>query len=214
MKNKKEWWIIPLVIVIIAFSASWTLKLETFGERFLLTLLATAIVILLNLVAKKITASLLDCEIEVKLWEVGKYGFDKKQHAKRPFPMGAVLPVVSKIILFPLNFFVWMASLIFDVKPKVSRSAKRFGLYTFSDVTEYHIGLIAAAGILVNLLIAVIGYFAGFSLLARLSMYYAFFNMLPLSELDGNKIFFGSLIMWSFLAALTIIGMLFAIFII
>jgi Zn-dependent protease len=214
MKTKKELWIVPLIILVIAFSASWTLNLETFKEKFLLTLFATAIVILLNLAAKKITARMLDCEIEVKLWEIGKYGFDKKQHSKRPFPMGAILPIISKIILFPLNFFVWMASLVFDVKPKVSRSAKRFGLYTFSDVTEYHIGLIAAAGILVNLLIAVIGYFTGFSLLSRLSMYYAFFNMLPLSELDGNKIFFGSLIMWSFLAGLTLIGMLFAIFII
>jgi hypothetical protein len=214
MALKKEIYLIPLVILIIAFSASWTINLQSFLNIFLIVLASTAVVVLANVFTKKIAAKMLDCEIELKLWEIGKYGFDKKQHAKRPIPMGAILPVLSKIALFPLRYFTWMASLVFDVKPKVSRSAKRFGLYTFSDVTEYHIGLIAAAGILINLILAVVGYFTGFTTLARISMYYAFFNMLPLSELDGNKIFFGSLIMWSFLAALVLIGMLFAIFII
>jgi hypothetical protein len=214
MINKKELYIIPLVIVIISFSACLSLNMTNLGEILLTTLLAITIVIISNVFAKKIVAHMLDAEIEMKIWEVGKYGFDKNQHTKRAFPMGAALPILSKIILFPLNSFVWMASLVFDVKAKVSRGAKRFGLYTFSDVTEYHLGLIAAAGILVNLIIAAIAYFTGFTLLARLSMYYAFFNILPLSELDGNKIFFGSLIMWSFLAALVLIGMLFAIFII
>jgi len=107
-----------------------------------------------------------------------------------------------------------MASLVFDVKPRVYRSAKRFGLYTFSEVTEYHLGLIAASGIVINLILAIVGYFVGFPLFARLNMYYAFFNILPISELDGNKIFFGSKIMWSFLASLVLIGMLFAIFIV
>jgi hypothetical protein len=214
MALKKEIYIIPLVIFIIAFSASWTMNLKNLLDIFLITLASTAVVVLSNVLVKKAIAKILDCEIEIKVWEIGKYGFDKNQHAKRAIPMGAILPVLSKIVLFPLKYFTWMASLVFDVKSKVSRSAKRFGLYTFSDVTEYHIGLIAAAGILINLILAVIGYFAGFATLARISMYYAFFNMLPISELDGNKIFFGSRIMWSFLAALTLIGMLFAIFII
>jgi len=214
MINKKELGIISLVIVIISFSASLSLNLSNFIDVFLITLLATAITIISNILVKKLVAHMLDSEIEMKIWEAGKYGFDKNQHSKRSFPMGAVLPVISKIILFPLNSFVWMASLVFDVKPKVSRSAKRFGLYTFSDITENHIGLIAAAGIVINLALSIIGYFTGFTTLARISMYYAFFNILPLSELDGNKIFFGNLIIWSFLAALILVGMLFAIFII
>jgi hypothetical protein len=214
MVLKKELLIIPLIIIVIAFSASWTMNLNEFISLFPMVLGTVAIVVVANVITKKSAAKMLDCEIEIKVWEIGKYGFDKNQHAKRILPMGAILPVLAKVILFPLKYFTWMGSLIFDVKSKVSRSAKRFGLYTFSDVTEYHIGLIAAAGILINLILAVVGYFTGFSTLARISMYYAFFNMLPLSELDGNKIFFGSLIMWSFLAALVLIGMLFAIFII
>ena len=40
-----------------------------------------------------------------------------------------------------------------------------------------------------------------------INFWFAFFNMLPISELDGNKIFFGSIVFWSFLAILTLIGL-------
>jgi len=43
-------------------------------------------------------------------------------------------------------------------------------------------------------------------------VYYAFFNILPLSDLDGNKIFFGNLVLWSFIAALVLIGMGYVLF--
>ncbi|MEK6913603.1 MAG: hypothetical protein AABW47_02940 [Nanoarchaeota archaeon] len=220
MINKKEIFVVALVIIIIALSLNLSANLIEDWRSVFFTLAIVSIVILSNVLIKKFTAYHLDSEIEMKIWEMnipfffGKYGGSKDKHAKKPFPLGAFLPVISKIIFFPFNSFVWMASLVFDVRPRVYRSAKRFGLYTFSDVTEYHLGIIAASGILINLIIAGIGYFAGFPLLARLSMYYAFFNILPLSDLDGNKIFFGSKIMWSFLASLILIGMLLAIFIV
>ena len=209
MINKKEIPIIALVIVIISVSVSLSLNMVQEWKISLLTLLAVSIVVLFNIFTKKFTAYNLDSEIEMRVWEIGKYKSNKK-----PFAIGAFLPLLSKIILFPFNSFVWMASLVFDVKPKTYRAAKRFGLYTFSEVTEYHLGLIAASGVVINLILAVIGYFLGFELFARLSVYYAFFNIIPLSDLDGNKIFFGSKIMWSFLASLVLIGMLLAIFIV
>jgi len=107
-----------------------------------------------------------------------------------------------------------MASLIFEVKPKVYRAAKRYGLYKFSEMTEYHIGLIAASGIAVNILLGIIGYLINFPLFAKLNIYYALFNLIPISELDGNKIFFGSFVLWCFLASIVLLGMLCILFII
>ena len=78
-------------------------------------------------------------------------------------------------------------------------------------------GLIAASGIFANLFFAIIGYLVGgpfFTLFSLLNIWMAFFNIIPISDLDGNKIFFGSLILWSFLAALTIIGLGYAIFLV
>lgn len=214
MINKKEIFPIILIIVIVSLSISLSLDMAEDWKKIGGTLLAVSIVFLSNIFIKKIVAYNLDSEIEIGIWEIKKLRFFKGKNLKKPFPLGAFLPVVSKIILFPLKSFVWMAALVFDVKPRIYRGAKRHGLYTFSEMTEYHLGLIAASGIAINLILAAAGYFLGFPLFSRLNIYYAFFNILPISELDGNKIFFGNLVLWSVLASLVLIGMLFAIFII
>jgi Zn-dependent protease len=107
-----------------------------------------------------------------------------------------------------------MASLVFEVKPKPWRVSKRHGYYSFSEMTEDHIGYIAAFGIIANLLFAVIGYLIGFELFSKINVWFAFFNMIPISDLDGNKIFFGNLALWNVLAILTLLGMVYAFFLV
>ena len=201
MINKNEIFTVLLVTLILAF----TISLIKTSEVFLFALLSIFIIISSNIIAKKITSYYLDSEIEIKLWEIKRYGFKPKRYFKKPFPAGAFFPII--IVVLSLGYLKWLACLVFDVKAKIHRAAKRHGLYSFSEMTEYHIGLIASAGIVTNLILAIAGYLIGFDLFSKLNIYYAFFNLLPLSDLDGNKIFFGSLILWSFLAAVTLIGL-------
>lgn len=210
MITKREIILISLVILILSF----VLSLLTSWNAFLTVLLSVFIIVGANIFMKKILAHYLDSEIEIKVWEIMRFGFKPKRHFKRPFPAGIFLPILSKLLFFPFKNFVWMASLVFDIKPKIYRAAKRHGLYSFSEVTEDQIGIIAAAGIAINLALATIGYFLGFHIFAQLNIYYAFFNMFPISDLDGNKIFFGNIVLWSFLASLTILGFLLSILII
>ena len=203
MLNKKEILAILIMSVIFAFAIS---LIETWN-LFLTSLLAVFLVIIINVFAKKISGYYLDSEVEIGLWETDRYGFKPKHAFKKPFPIGAFLPLISKIFLFPLGSFIWMASLVFEVKPKVYRAVKRFGLYSFSEMSEAHIGWIAVSGIVANLLFAIIGYLIGFNDFARINLYYAFFNMLPISDLDGNKIFFGSLLAWVALATIILIAL-------
>jgi len=205
MLNKKELIVIIISTLVLAFS----ITLLNTWKNFAYALAAVFILLMANIIAKKIAAFYFDAEVEIKLWEFRRFGFRKHWYVKRPFPAGAVFPIVSKIILFPINSFVWMASLVFDVKAKVYRARKRHELYSFSEMTEDHIGYIAAAGIFLNLLLAFIFYFIGGDfgvLFAKLNIFYAFFNMIPLSDLDGNKIFFGNIVLWSFFAVLSLIG--------
>lgn len=211
MLNKKEIIAIAIITLILGFTISLIKSLEV----FLYTLLAVFLVIIINISAKKIASFYLDSEIEIKLWEIKRYGFKAHRYFKKPFPAGAFFPII--FTAFSFGYLNWMASLVFDVKPKIYRAAKRHGLYTFSEMTEYHLGLIASAGILANLGFAVIGYFIGLPELmnfVKLNILFAFFNMLPLSNLDGNKIFFGSLVLWSFLASIVLIGLFCIIFVI
>jgi hypothetical protein len=206
MINKKEIIAIGAITLILAF----TISLIRSMEIFLYTLLAVFLVIMVNLVAKKVASFYFGTEIEVKIWEIKRYGYKKHWRFKKPFPAGAFFPII--VTAFSFGYLLWMASLVFDVKPSVYKKAKRHGLYTFSEMTESHIGWIASIGVLANLVFAILGYLVGYPEFARLNIYFAFFNMLPLSNLDGNKIFFGSLVLWSFLASLVLIGLGYAFF--
>jgi Zn-dependent protease len=200
MFNIKEIYSLLAVIVIITLAFGLFRDVSVFPYIFLAVLL----VVLINSLAKKIASFYLDSEINIRTWQVRRYGFRAHDYFKRPFQAGLFFPIITSLIT--LGHFVWMACLVFDVKPKIHRAAKRHGLYSYSEMTEEHIGWIAAAGIAANLVFAVVGYLIGFSELAKMNIYFALFNILPLSDLDGNKIFFGSKILWSFLAALVLIG--------
>ena len=208
MINKKEIASILIITLVLAFSITLLESVRV----FLYGILVVFLVLLINIISKKVISYYLDSEIEIKFWDVKRYGYRAHQHLRKYFPLGVFLPIITGIFTF--GNFVWLASLVFDVKAKTYRAAKRFGLYTFSEMTEYHLGIIAASGIALNLIFAIIGYLVGFSDFARLNIYYAAFNMLPLSDLDGNKIFFGSLTLWSFLAVITLIALGYSFFLI
>ncbi len=208
MLSAKEIAIIILMSIILGASIS----LFNSYSIVLTTILVTFLVVAINVLVKKFAAYYYESEIEVKTWEVSRFGYKAHQHFKNPVPTGILVPIVVSI--FTLGRAFWLAALTFDIKAKVSRSARRHGLYSFSEMTEDHIGFIAAAGVVANLVFAIIGYLLGFSEFARINIWFAFFNMLPLSDLDGNKIFFGSIILWSFLAALTLIAVGYAIMIV
>ncbi|MEX0932654.1 MAG: hypothetical protein WDZ77_00960 [Candidatus Pacearchaeota archaeon] len=201
MLNQKELTILGILAIIFAFLIGFPNSVEGFLKLLLIMFLVLGV----NTLAKKIASYYLDSEIEIDLWTIKRYGFRPHSHFKNPFPMGITLPFLATLISF--GNFTWLASMVFEVKPKVYRAAKRFGLYSFSEMTEYHVGLIAAAGIVANLSFAIIGYLIGFNEFAKLNVFFAFFNIIPLSDLDGNKIFFGSLVLWSFVTALTFIGL-------
>ena len=208
MLDSKEVTSILLISIILAFIIS----LMKTTQLFFQILLFVFLVIMVNIIAKKITSYYLDSEVKIKIWEVYHIGFRPWMHFKKPFAIGAFLPVILKFL--SVGYLNWMACLVFDVKPKIYRAAKRHGLYAFSEMTEAHIGKIAAAGIFANLILALIGYLIGFGELSKLSIFYVAFNMIPLSDLDGNKIFFGNIIQWSLLAAITFVALGYALLLI
>ncbi len=201
MLSKQEIIAIVVSVLILGF----TISLIKTIPIFLIALLSIFLIILVNLIAKKITSHYLDSEIEISLWRVKHWGFKPSQKFSKSIPAGAIFPIILTALTGGLTS--WLATLTFEVKAKTYRAAKRFGLYSFTEMSEFHIGLIAASGIIANLLFSIIGYLLGFETFAKLNVYYAFFNMLPISDLDGNKLFFGSLPLWLFLFALTIISL-------
>jgi len=196
-KTLTEIFIIVLATIVLAISVSFNniSMAYTAGISFLIILGA-------NVIIKKIVGYFLEINVRTKFWSWYQYGFRKDSHFKKPVPMIWVPLLIS---LFTKGIFWWLAVLEFDVTPKTERVTKRHGLYRFTQVTELHIAWIAAWGIILNLILGVVGYIAGFELFARLSIYFAAWSILPLSGLDGAKIFFSRRGLWITLFVITII---------
>jgi len=193
MIKKQEIWNLLLAVVILTILISFS-DFSLFSIAFLFAV----IIIFSNLLAKKLAAYFYETDITTRIWHFQRFGFSESMHFKKPIPMGFILPLV--LAFLSVGFVKWLAITEFDAEPTSGRSSKRHGFWSFSELTEFHLGIIAAAGIVANLIIAVLAYIFNLQLLARFSIYYACFNMLPLGQLDGNKIFFGSLILWLSLA--------------
>lgn len=182
--------LIVLVTIILAVSFNYPSKeFSVLANIFCIVF----IIILVNTFAKKFFASNLETDVNISLWTWYQYGMGQKQHFKRPLPM-IWLPIITS--LFTRGVLIWTPLINFDVSPRPERITRRHGLYRYTEVTEWHIALIAAFGIIANIVIGVVGYFAGYELFAKLSVLYSVWNLLPISNLDGSKIFFGSRNLW------------------
>jgi Zn-dependent protease len=165
-----------------------------------------------NIGVKKIVANYLQCSVETKIWTFRRYGVYERSYFKNAVPAGILLPFL--IAFLSLGKLYWLGTTQSEISALKSRAAKRHDFYSFSELTEWHMALIPAYGIIACLVLAVFGYIAGYTLLGRLAVLFAFFNMFPLGQLDGTKIFFGSPRMWFVLAVLSLIGAFWAIFLI
>jgi hypothetical protein len=190
-----------LTIILAAFIIGFAYSI--FELSFFLSIFISFLIILtLNVVAKKFVAYHLDAKTKVKFWEWYQYWFRKDSHFRTPVPM-FWLPLVISFISY--GFFQWLALLEFDVEPRTERVSKRHGLYRFSEMTDWHIASIATFGIVINLILAVIGYMFNFELFARLNIYFAIWSLVPLSSLDGSKILFGSKGLWFTMVVISMI---------
>jgi Zn-dependent protease len=205
MFTKKE--IINIVIIsfILGFSLSLVTNLETFTSMFISSLL----VILINMVTKKIVAERYDTKIEHHIWEIQKYGFRPLYKFAKPIPLGAILPILVTIL--SAGYITWMNGFYFTATPEIYKSSKRRGFYPYSASSEFHEGLIATWGVVLNLIFGIAGILIGFPVFAKLNFLYAFFNIIPLGKLDGNKILFGEKGLWYVIAIVSSISAILAL---
>jgi len=182
--------------LFIVFLASAVLALSvSFNKNNLLiySFISFVIIIGINILIKKFVGYKFETKVKIKFWSWYRYGFRKDAHFKKPIPM-LWLPLI--LSLFSRGMFWWLTVLEFDVESLPERASRRHGLYRFTEVTEYHIGWIAALGIVANIVFAIIAYIIGQEYFAKLSIYYAAWSFLPLSTLDGGKILFASRGLW------------------
>lgn len=210
--KSSEIFALVLAMVILAIVISFRdLVLPDFsGVGF--AFLFAFIIIAINTIGKKITASRLDAHVEHSILGWLHWGMKPHHHFKKPIPVGLLIPLI--ISAFSLGTAKVMTILSYDTSALKRRAAKRHGYMSFTEMTDMHNALIGAGGIILTLISSIIFYFIpGLEYLARLSIFYAFWNILPISKLDGAQIFFGSRLLWATLAIITLIFSAFALLI-
>jgi len=203
MFTKKEiiWLIIVIIIGGFVIELTKELKLDLVGFLF------ASIIILFPVIIKKITAPVYNIKIEHKIWHFQRWGWYEKSKLKKPFPIGLILPFFVTIV--SLGIIKPFTLLQFDVEnlPK-KRMLKKRGTYRYSEINDSDLAFTAAWGFWSLILLAIIGYFINQPELTKYSIYYGLWNLLPISQLDGTKLFFGSLLNWVLLAIAFIIGLI------
>ena len=206
MIKKQEILQITIALIILTFSVNYYQVFSQKIDYFLLgaTFVFLAIIIGTNIFAKKITAYYYETTMKIKIWEFQRYGYGPKMKFNKPLPFGILMPFF--LALASAGNFLWMACLEFDVYSTPARASRRHGIFRFTEVTEFHMGLIALAGVVANLGLSIIAYVVGLTELSKLSIYYAFYSIIPFSSLDGSKILFGKKEIW---VAISIICLIF-----
>ncbi len=203
MLKQKEFIRIFAVWIIISLMVS--LKEPVSAFRFVKILGIFAIIIATFTTCKKLAAYYYETEEEQKIWQWKRYGLREKAYFKESIPIGIILTIISPFLT--AGSIIWLATTQSEIKPKKSRAAKRHGFLSFSELTEFHIAVISAAGIISLLILAPIAYLLNFPLLTKWSVYFAIFNIIPLGQLDGTKIFFGSRGLYAILLIFTALSL-------
>jgi len=204
--NTKEILTIILASLVLALTVA-------FRDRTLFSTAAISFLIILtiNILTKKSIGYYLETKVKTKFWSIYQYWFRKDMHFKKPLPM-LWLPLI--ITLFTKGFFLWLGVLEFDVEAKTERVSRRHGLYRFTQVTEWHMAWIAVWAIVANLIIAIVGYVAGFELFPKLSIFFIAWSTIPLPGLDGSKILFSSRTLWAIVFTIAMATLAWALIII
>jgi membrane-associated protease RseP (regulator of RpoE activity) len=202
MFNIKEGAHILIAIILFAFVISF---LQPFNQ-FAFALIVAFIILVFSIGTKKITAYILDADIDHKIWLFQRWGYYKRSYFPKPIPMGIILPFLGVWLSYPSGILKILTFLQFDVKSKTERVSKRYGNIRTTEMTDFDISIIAFVGIISCLVLSIIAYFINQPLIAKFSIYYALWNLIPISQLDGTKLFFGSRILWIIAIILTIIA--------
>jgi hypothetical protein len=201
MFSKKEIGWIFVAILLMGFVIGWSNKMSYSLSVFLIAL----IIILVNVLAKKIAASHYSLKINHKIWHIQYLWFSKKDKLKKPFPIGLIIPFLLSFL--SMGLIKVFALLQFDYENNYKKRAlKRRGMYRHSEINESDLAFTSAWGFWSLIALAIISTLINQPEISKYAVYYGLWNLLPLSNLDGSKLFFGSPVNWLLLVIIYIIS--------
>ncbi|MBR9705564.1 hypothetical protein GOV14_00875 [Candidatus Pacearchaeota archaeon] len=157
------------------------------------------IIIIIPVTIKNLVASRYSIKIEHKILHFRRWGWYRRSQLKKPFPIGLIVPFF--VALITLGYVKLLGLIQFDAQdlPK-KRVLRKRGRVRKIEMNESDTGYTALWGFWSLIFISIISLIFKYPDLAKYSIYYASWNLLPIGNLDGMKLFFGSVINWIILA--------------
>lgn len=197
---------ILVLTIVIGMTSIINLNMENLGKAFLFAF----VLILVNISAKKVMANWLDSDVEHEIWQFGRFGFKPGRHLKKTIPAGIILPLIFSV--YSIGFLKLMTVLTYETRALKKRASRRFGSFSFTEMTDWHNALVGSAGIISILFLSFVAYWIPqLESLSKIAAFYAFSNLIPFSKLDGSQIFFGSRVLWATLSIITLIFTAYAV---
>lgn len=194
-----------IVIVIIVFEFIIIFPLQKDFNPIILAI--PPIIIFTSIIAKKIAANFFNIKIEHEIWKIQRWGFYKRSHIKKPIHIGLIFPFIISIISLGLvKMLLFLQFKVDNVYEK--RILKERGFKRKSEINDSDAGFTAAWGFYSLILLAFIGAVFRFPELVKYSIYYSMWNLLPIANLDGSKLFYGTITSWIFILIINILGLI------
>lgn len=206
-KREEKHLLISILVLTIIFGfddGAKTFVLQNWVLNFIKILIFAAIAILFRELVVKFFARRHDATSEYELWSIKRMGFNKK--LEKGLPLGLIISLL--LTLASVGRFFFTAIGIHKLTEyKSSREGRKFATLNYFEEAQ-----IASTSILSSLFLAVVGLIIGnifdfnMTYFVNINFFIALFNMLPISNLDGAKIFFGSIILYIFVAIFLIVS--------
>lgn len=222
MSNQIRDFIITILVVTFVFAfddKQPTFQLGYWLTNFLRVSLGVTLVVLIHYFGHKWAARRYGTDVKHKVWTIRRYGFAERAHFPvkihfmnitvipiKSFPLGSVLAVIISFLSNGRFFFTPVEAI--DVE---SGEQARLGRWRLK-VLERETARIALAGPAANMLFALIlqsfNKSGMFDQIVLISGLYALYHMIPWSQLDGAKVFFGSIYLYVFGLAFLLLAFL------
>lgn len=215
MFKKKEILVLAVSIILMTLLLMFNdSKLLLSWKIFLSSIAIALVIIFTSALGKKITGNIIDVNPELQTWEFKRYWFAKKSELKNPLPIGILLALLLGFLSG--GFVKFLALIQFKSEALPAKLAKKYGSKRFSSLMDWDEALIAFYSTSAIFILALIAKILSANLiqlnltdfffsLAKFSFYYACYNLIPFSILDGSKIFYGSRPLYFFTLVLLLI---------
>ncbi len=185
--------------------------------NFIRILMASIVMLLLYELIHKLTARKYKTGTEYEIWSIKRYGF--WQSSKFPkkflgstidsFPLGIIISIFTTLLSRGLFYIIPLASFRIVEKTHLRLGSK------FKHVSNFEEAKIAASSLVVLAILALLASSGKVEIFSQLStMIYVFiaYCLIPISTLDGSKIFFGSIPLYIAILIFIIVSYLLAPF--